>query len=88
MRDESTAETINELFNIRQNHPMIQQCPKFINIFSSLSATLIFMVQGVMNYKLGVILGITMFIGGVIGGRISFLSIVTLRKTLESGRSH
>ncbi|WP_238178475.1 sulfite exporter TauE/SafE family protein [Calothrix sp. 336/3] len=62
---------------------------KFINIFSSLSATLIFMTQGVINYKLGAILGLTMFIGGIIGGSISlslsnlwlqriYLSVVSL----------
>jgi uncharacterized protein len=44
---------------------------KFINIFSSLSATLIFMMQGVVDYQLGAILSVTMFIGGIAGGRIS-----------------
>ncbi|MBO3462557.1 sulfite exporter TauE/SafE family protein [Aetokthonos hydrillicola Thurmond2011] len=44
---------------------------KFVNIFSSLSATLIFMVQGIVDYRLGAILGLSMFIGGVIGARIS-----------------
>lgn len=54
---------------------------KFINIFSSLSATLIFMFQGVVDYKLGAILGLTMFIGGIIGGRISLkLSNVWLQR--------
>lgn len=45
---------------------------KFINIFSSLIATLIFLVQGIVDYKLGMILGIAMFIGGIIGGQIAF----------------
>jgi hypothetical protein len=44
---------------------------KLINIFSSLIATLIFAHQGVVNYQLGLILGLTMFIGGVIGGKLS-----------------
>lgn len=43
---------------------------KLVNVFSSLVATLIFMLHGIVNYKLGIILGITMFIGGIIGGRI------------------
>ncbi|OKH36764.1 hypothetical protein NIES2101_36790 [Calothrix sp. HK-06] len=44
---------------------------KFINIFSSLSSTLIFIAQGVVDYKLGIILGLAMFIGGIVGGHIS-----------------
>lgn len=44
---------------------------KFINIFSSLSATMIFIAQGVVDYKLGIILGLAMFIGGIVGGNIS-----------------
>ncbi len=40
---------------------------KFINVFSSLIATLIFMWQGLVNYKLGAILALTMFIGAFIG---------------------
>ena len=54
---------------------------KFINIFSSFSATLIFMYQGVVDYKLGAILGLTMFIGGIVGGKISMkLSNVWLQR--------
>jgi len=54
---------------------------KFINIFSSFSATLIFMYQGVVDYKLGAILGLTMFIGGIVGGNISMkLSNVWLQR--------
>jgi hypothetical protein len=54
---------------------------KLINIFSSLVATLIFGVQGIVDYKLGVILGIAMFIGGVIGGRIALkLSNIWLQR--------
>jgi uncharacterized membrane protein YfcA len=36
---------------------------KVINIFASAVATLIFAWHGVVNYKLGVILGLTMFLG-------------------------
>ncbi len=54
---------------------------KLNNIFSSLVATLIFGVQGIVDYKLGVILGIAMFIGGVIGGRIALkLSNIWLQR--------
>jgi uncharacterized protein len=54
---------------------------KLINIFSSLMATLIFMMQGLVDYKLGIILGITMFIGGIIGGRITLsLSSIWLQR--------
>jgi uncharacterized membrane protein YfcA len=44
---------------------------KLINIFSSLIATLIFAQQGLINYSLGLVLGLAMFIGGMIGGQIS-----------------
>lgn len=44
---------------------------KLINIFSSLIATLIFACQGIINYQLGLILGLAMFVGGVIGGHLS-----------------
>ncbi len=40
---------------------------KFINIFSSLIATLIFMWQGLVDYKLGAILAIVMFFGAYTG---------------------
>ncbi|HEY9658516.1 MAG TPA: sulfite exporter TauE/SafE family protein, partial [Allocoleopsis sp.] len=44
---------------------------KLINIFSSMIATLIFASQGIINYQLGLILGLAMFVGGMIGGRLS-----------------
>lgn len=50
---------------------------KLINIFSSLVATFILMIQGIIDYKLGMILGLTMFVGGIIGGRIT-LSLSTI----------
>lgn len=40
---------------------------KFINVFSSLIATAVFMWQGLVDYKLGAILGITMFVGAYAG---------------------
>jgi uncharacterized protein len=40
---------------------------KVINVFSSLIATLVFMYQGLVDYKLGLILGLTMFVGAYIG---------------------
>lgn len=44
---------------------------KLINVFSSLVATLIFAHQGIVDYYLGLILGLAMFIGGIIGGQLS-----------------
>jgi Predicted permeases len=43
---------------------------KLINIFSSLIATLIFMWQGLVDYKLGFILAVTMFAGAYIGAHV------------------
>jgi uncharacterized protein len=40
---------------------------KFINIFSSMIASIVFMWQGLVDYKLGVILAVTMFLGAYIG---------------------
>ena len=40
---------------------------KLINVFSSLVATAVFMYQGLIDYKLGTILGVTMFIGAYVG---------------------
>lgn len=40
---------------------------KFVNVFSSLVATIVFMWQGLVNYKLGLILGATMFAGAFAG---------------------
>lgn len=54
---------------------------KFINIFSSLIATIIFIKYGIVNYQLGIILGFVMFIGGIIGGNLSLnLSNVWLKR--------
>ena len=40
---------------------------KVINVFSSGIATIVFMWQGLVDYKLGIILGLTMFVGAYIG---------------------
>jgi uncharacterized protein len=54
---------------------------KLINVFSSGVATLVFVWRGVVDLKMGVILGISMFLGALLGGRIAlFLSTVWLRR--------
>ena len=40
---------------------------KLINVFSSGIATVVFMWQGLVDYKLGLILGATMFVGAFVG---------------------
>lgn len=44
---------------------------KIINVFSSLIATIIFIWQGLVDFRLGILLGIVMFAGGLTGGRIA-----------------
>lgn len=62
---------------------------KFINVFSSGIATLIFMWQGLVDYQLGIILGAAMFAGAFIGAhyaskmnefwlRVIFISAVAI----------
>jgi uncharacterized protein len=54
---------------------------KIINFFSSLVATAIFVSHGVVDYRLGAVLGFTMFLGAVIGGRVAMrLPAVWLRR--------
>ena len=54
---------------------------KVVNIFSSAVATAIFLWRGVVDTKLGIVLGITMFIGALLGGRLTLhLSAVWLRR--------
>lgn len=54
---------------------------KVVNAFSSAIATLIFAWHGVVNYRLGVILGGTMFLGAVVGGYATLrISSVWLRR--------
>ena len=40
---------------------------KVINVFSSLVATVLFMWQGLVDYKLGITLGVTMFVASFLG---------------------
>ncbi len=44
---------------------------KLVNVFSSLVATSIFALNRIIDYPLGIILSITMFIGGIIGSKIA-----------------
>lgn len=43
---------------------------KLINVFSSLIASAIFMWQGLVDYKIGAILAVTMFVGAYIGAHV------------------
>jgi len=43
---------------------------KLINVFSSFVATVIFMWQGLVDYKLGAILAVTMFVAAYFGAKI------------------
>jgi len=54
---------------------------KVVNVFSSAIATLILAWHGFVDYKLGVILGVTMFLGAVIGGHLAMrLNPIWLRR--------
>jgi len=54
---------------------------KVINVFSSGVATLVFVWRGVVDLKLGLIVGVSMFLGVLLGGRIALLlSTVWLRR--------
>jgi uncharacterized protein len=54
---------------------------KVINIFSSLVATVIFAWRGVVDYRLGALLAVTMFVGATIGGHVAMrLPAVWLRR--------
>jgi uncharacterized membrane protein YfcA len=54
---------------------------KVVNVFSSAVATLIFAWHGVVDYRLGVILGVTMFLGAIIGGHVTMrLNPIWLRR--------
>jgi uncharacterized protein len=44
---------------------------KVINIFSSLVATAIFAWRGMVDYRLGAVLGVTMFVGAAVGGHVA-----------------
>ena len=54
---------------------------KVVNVFSSAVATVVFAWHGVVDYKLGLALGLTMFLGAVIGGHVAMrLPAVWLRR--------
>lgn len=54
---------------------------KLINVFSSLIATVVFMWQGLVDYKLGLILGTTMFVGAYAGAHfVTKLNEIWLRR--------
>ena len=54
---------------------------KLINVFSSTIATIVFMWQGLVDYKLGLILGITMFVGAYAGAHfVTKLNDLWLRR--------
>jgi len=54
---------------------------KIINLFSSLVATLVFAWRGLVDYRLGILLGIVMFAGGLIGGKLALkISSIWLRR--------
>jgi uncharacterized membrane protein YfcA len=44
---------------------------KLINVFSSAIATGVFMWHGLVDYRLGLILGVTMFAGALVGARLA-----------------
>ncbi len=54
---------------------------KFINVFSSLVATVIFMWQGLVDYHLGLILAVTMFTAAYVGAKtVTKLNDVWLKR--------
>jgi uncharacterized protein len=44
---------------------------KVVNIFSSAVATLVFLHRGIVDYRMGMGLGIAMFAGAIVGGRVA-----------------
>jgi hypothetical protein len=54
---------------------------KVVNVFSSGVAMLVFLWRGIVDVRLGVILGVTMFVGAMLGSRIALsLNKVWLRR--------
>ena len=54
---------------------------KLINVFSSTVATAVFMWQGLVDYRLGLILGAAMFVGAYVGAHYATkMNDVTLRR--------
>jgi len=44
---------------------------KVVNVFSSAIATLVFALRGVVDFRLGLVLGAVMFVGGIVGARLA-----------------
>ena len=44
---------------------------KVINVFSSLVATIVFIYQGLVDFRLGIILGVTMFVAAYVGAHFA-----------------
>ena len=64
---------------------IVEILPESSNVFSSAIATLIFMWQGLIDYKLGAILAVTMFIGAYIGAHtVTKLSDIWLKRIFIS----
>lgn len=58
---------------------------KLVNVFSSLIATVVFMWRGLVDYKLGLLLGLAMFAGAFVGARITLkLNNLWLRRIFLS----
>jgi uncharacterized membrane protein YfcA len=54
---------------------------KLINVFSSLIATIVFAWQGLIDYQLGLVLAITMFVAGLFGAKfVTKMSDIWLRR--------
>ena len=54
---------------------------KLMNVYSSIVATAIFAWRGIVDFKLGLLLGVTAFAGGLLGGRIALrLNVAWLRR--------
>ena len=54
---------------------------KIVNLFSSIVATLVFAWRGAINWRLGILLGVVMFVGALLGSHISMkVSSVWLRR--------
>ena len=54
---------------------------KLLNIFSSVAATAIFAWRGIVDFRLGLLLGVVMFAGGLMGGTIVLkLNAIWLRR--------
>jgi uncharacterized protein len=54
---------------------------KFINVFSSGVATIVFMWQGLVDYRLGLVLGVTMFAGAYAGAHyVTKLNEIWIRR--------